>query len=54
MINPNSQFGQVGRAIPARTMSATVEALIGAVFVDSGENLKIVKIAMKGLGLLRG
>lgn len=32
-------------------MSATVEALIGAVFLDSGENLRAVKVAMKGLGL---
>jgi dsRNA-specific ribonuclease len=34
-------------------MAATVEALIGAVFIDSGEDLKAVKIAMMGLGLVR-
>jgi dsRNA-specific ribonuclease len=34
-------------------MSATVEALIGAIFLDSGKSLRVVKIAMKGLGLLK-
>jgi dsRNA-specific ribonuclease len=33
-------------------MTATVEALIGAVFIDSGESLKAVKMAMKSLGLI--
>ena len=38
--------------IPRRTMTATVEALLGAVFIDSAEDLKAVKTAMKGLGLI--
>lgn len=33
-------------------MASTVEALIGAVFKDSGESLRAVQIAMRGLGLL--
>ena len=33
-------------------MSDTVEALIGAVFVDSGQSLEAVKGAMRVLGLL--
>jgi dsRNA-specific ribonuclease len=33
-------------------MSATVEALIGAVFIDSGKSLEAVKVAMGGLGLI--
>jgi len=33
-------------------MSATVEALIGAVFVDSDESLTAVKGAMRGLDLI--
>jgi dsRNA-specific ribonuclease len=49
-ITPHPSF--VEGTIPPRTMSATVEALIGAVFLDSGENLEAVKRAMKGLGLL--
>lgn len=44
---PNSN----GR-IPPRIMSDTVEALIGAVFIDSGEGLEAVKGAMRVLGLL--
>lgn len=49
-VNPHKSFkrGQ----IPPKTMAATVEALLGAVFIDSGENLKAVKIAMTGLGLV--
>lgn len=38
--------------VPKSTMSAAVEALIGAVFIDSGESLHAVKVAIKGLGLL--
>jgi hypothetical protein len=38
--------------VPKGTMSATVEALIGAVFIDSGESLQAVKGAITGLGLL--
>jgi ribonuclease-3 len=47
-INRNNSFSN--REIPPRTMSTTVEALIGAVFVDSGESLSAVKVAMRGLG----
>jgi hypothetical protein len=39
-------------SVPKSTMSAAVEALIGAVFIDSGESLPAVKVAIKGLGLL--
>ncbi|PVH77294.1 ribonuclease III [Cadophora sp. DSE1049] len=49
-INKGRQFAN--GEIPPRTMSATVEALIGAVFMDSGESLEAVKVAMRGLGLL--
>jgi dsRNA-specific ribonuclease len=52
-INPHSRFLDGGLHIPPRTMSATVEALIGAIFLDSGKSLRVVKIAMKGLGLLK-
>ena len=52
LINPNRRFHDGGRHIPPKTMSATVEALIGAVFLDSSENLQAAKAAMKGLGLL--
>ena len=51
LINPNPLFRNGGRDVPRGTMAATVEALIGAVYVDSGENLRAVKVAMKGLGL---
>jgi ribonuclease III len=50
-INPHCSFGK--GVIPPRTMTATIEALIGAVFIDSGESLKAVKMAMKGLGLIK-
>jgi dsRNA-specific ribonuclease len=33
-------------------MAAAVEALVGAVFIDSGESLKAIKMAMKGLWLI--
>lgn len=33
-------------------MTATVEALIGAVFIDSGESLLAAKVAVQGLGLI--
>ena len=49
-INQHSRF--VDGTTPQRTMSATVEALIGAVFLDSKHNLEAVKVAMKGLGLV--
>ncbi|KAG4427505.1 hypothetical protein IFR05_017012 [Cadophora sp. M221] len=47
----NKHRSVVNDLVPQRTMSATVEALIGAVFIDSNQSLKDVKIAMKGLGL---
>jgi dsRNA-specific ribonuclease len=49
-INKNRSF--LKGVIPQRTMAATVEALIGAVYVDSGESLRAVEVAMKGLGLI--
>ena len=48
-INKNSSHHG---AVPKRTMSAAVEALIGAVFIDSGESLHAVNLAIRGLGLL--
>lgn len=51
LINPNPYFEKGGRVIPNGTMATTVEALVGAVWLDSGRNLKAVKRAMKGLGL---
>ncbi|KAH9215222.1 ribonuclease III domain-containing protein [Leptodontidium sp. 2 PMI_412] len=49
-INKNKSFPN--GVVPPRTMSDTVEALIGAVFVDSSESLEAVKVAMTGLGLV--
>ena len=48
----NRHRGCINGIIPQRTMSATVEALIGAVFIDSKHSLSYVKIAMKSLGLI--
>jgi hypothetical protein len=49
LINPNHRFIDGGRVIPPRTMSATVEALIGTMFVDSGENMWAVKAGFESL-----
>lgn len=49
-INKNRSFAN--EIVPPRCMSATVEALIGAMFLDTGESLKTVKVATRGLGLL--
>jgi dsRNA-specific ribonuclease len=54
-INPNRSFATSAtgvKDIPRRTMASTVEALIGAVFKDSGESLHAVKITVQRLGLL--
>ncbi len=48
MINQNRTTKGV---VPESTMSAAVEVLLGAVLIHSGESLRAVKIAMKGLGL---
>ncbi|KAG4442918.1 hypothetical protein IFR05_001622 [Cadophora sp. M221] len=49
-INKHKSFAN--GVVPHRTMSDTVEALIGAVFLDSEESFAAVKVAMRGLGLL--
>lgn len=49
-INPHRSFAK--GVIPPRTMAATVEALIGAVFRDSGGRLDAARVAMMGLGLV--
>ena len=54
LINPNSYFKKSEngrRIIPNGTMTTTIEALIGAAWMDSDRNLKAVKKAMKALGL---
>jgi ribonuclease-3 len=38
-------------AVPAGPMATTVEALVGAVFIDSGRNLDVAQSVMEELGL---
>ena len=47
IINP-AQWGVVSN----RTMATTVEALIGAVFLDSGLDINAVRAAMVNLGIM--
>lgn len=46
-VNP-SQWGQVSDKV----MATTVEAIIGAVFIDSDWNISIVKLVLVMLGIL--
>lgn len=38
--------------IAPRTMADTVEAILGAIFLDSGENLAAVAAAMRSMSLI--
>ncbi|KAI9047765.1 hypothetical protein LZ554_008475 [Drepanopeziza brunnea f. sp. 'monogermtubi'] len=49
-INKHRSF--VDGKVPPVTMSAAVEALIGAVFLDSGKRHDAAELAMKGLGVI--
>ena len=47
IILPVSHFG----AVPDKVIATTVEALLGAVFLDAGKNIDAVKPVMRALGL---
>lgn len=46
MVNP----GQLG-AVSRKTMATTVEAVIGAIYLDSGKDIEAAKDAMVCIGL---
>ncbi|KAL8725862.1 MAG: hypothetical protein Q9181_006263 [Wetmoreana brouardii] len=48
-VNKNQSQGNV---VPTRVMTATVEAIIGAVFLDSNHNFTIVRQVMQNIGLV--
>ena len=41
-----------GIYVPFKVMTATMEAILGAVWLDSGEDLEVVKRVMRRLGLV--
>ncbi|KAL8701941.1 MAG: hypothetical protein Q9201_004646 [Fulgogasparrea decipioides] len=48
-VNKNRSQGNV---VPTRVMTATVEAIIGAVFLDSNHNFTTVRQVMQNIGLV--
>lgn len=43
--------GQRGQVVSTNTLATTLEAVLGAIFLDSGDDLAVVKAAMTALGL---
>lgn len=48
LVNKNPSMQGV---VPPRTVSDTVEAILGAVYLDSGKDLDAVKLVMANLGV---
>lgn len=46
----NNNPSQLG-VVSDKTLATTVEAILGAVYLDSGKDLDIVKAVMRALGL---